>query len=239
VLAGTIATFLSLAGNAYSYSVVILADSILGVVAIAIVTRSYGWRRIGFKQIPKDSGRLLYLFALPFLPVIVNLARGIPQIPSASTILFYAGLTFLVGFVEETYFRGIMLQSLKAKGVWHAVIVTAFLFGATHTLNAVSGISSTLYVILQLGYATAIGLTFAVLVLATNLIWPLILAHFLTNFASFLNSGGAVGGTTVTTTDYGVAAAYVLIFTAFAFFVIRRHLNPTDDDPTRPSSSLN
>jgi hypothetical protein len=75
LFAGTIATLLSLAGNAYSDSVVILADSILAVLAIAIVTRSYGWRRIDFRKISRDNGRVLYLFPLPFLPVIVNLAR--------------------------------------------------------------------------------------------------------------------------------------------------------------------
>jgi membrane protease YdiL (CAAX protease family) len=228
LFAGTIASLLSLAGNTYSDSVVILADSILAVVAIAIITRIYGWRRLGFRKIARDSRRVLYLFALPFLPVIVNLALGIPRIPAVTTIVFYAGLTFLVGFVEEVYFRGIMLQSLKTKGVWRAVIVTAFLFGATHALNALGGISSPLYAILQVGYATAIGLAFAALVLATNLIWPLILAHSLTNLASFLNSSGTVGGTMVTTTDYGIAAAYILIFTAYAFFILRRRVNPSE-----------
>jgi membrane protease YdiL (CAAX protease family) len=231
ILAGTIANHLSLAGNTYSDSVVILADSVLAVVAVAILARSHGWRKIGFREIPRDNRRALYLFALPFLPVIVNLASGIPQMLTVTTIVFYAGLTLLVGFVEEVYFRGIMLQSLKTKGVLRAVIVTAFLFGATHALNALGGISSPLYAILQVGYATAIGLTFAALVLATNLIWPLILAHWLINFASFLNSGGEVGGTVVTTTDYGIAAAYILIFTAYAFFIIRGRLNPSQQVP--------
>jgi membrane protease YdiL (CAAX protease family) len=228
LLAGTIATLLSLAGNTYSDSVVILADSVLAVVAVALVTRSFGWHRIGFRKIPSENKRVLYLFALPFLPVAVNLAPGIAQIPTVISILLYAGITVLVGFVEEIYFRGIMLQPLKTKGVWHAVIVTAFLFGATHTLNAVGGISSPLYVILQLGYATALGLTFAAVVLATNLIWPLILAHFLINFASFLNSGGTVGGTTVTAIDYGIAAAYIVIFTVYALFIVRRYFSPSE-----------
>ena len=37
-------------------------------------------------------------------------------------------LFLMVGFVEEAIFRGLMLQALKARGLWQAAVVTALLF---------------------------------------------------------------------------------------------------------------
>jgi membrane protease YdiL (CAAX protease family) len=146
---------------------------------------------------------------------------GVLHLPSLAMVALYAGYTLLVGFVEEVYFRGSVLQALKSCGVWQATVVTAFLFGAAHASNALYG-ASPLYTVLQVGYAIALGLAFAALVLVTRLIWPLILAHALTNFGSILNSAGGLQSTPVTPADYALAAFILLFFTTYDVLLLVR-----------------
>ncbi|MGZ6388884.1 MAG: CPBP family intramembrane glutamic endopeptidase, partial [Ktedonobacterales bacterium] len=191
------------------------------------------WRRIGFVfPVPKETARALWLSAPAFLGVLwwfvvaPLVGYGTIRLPaSAATLALYVGVCLLVGFVEEVYFRGLMLQALKPRGLWLAAIVTSILFGATHALN-VLGAASPLYTALQVGYAFALGLLFAALVLVTRLIWPVILAHFLTNLGAYLNSaaGGPIS-TTVTATDYAMTASVVVVFTAYAVYLLMSKRN--------------
>lgn len=82
-----------------------------------------------------------------------------------------------------------MLQALKPFGHWRAVIITALLFGLTHALNALTG-KSPLESVLQIGYAVAIGFAYAALTLKKDVIWPLVLTHFLTDFVYFIQKPG-------------------------------------------------
>ena len=170
------------------------------------------------------TAALRAVFILPvlwWLVVAPLIGYGVVQIPSVAMVAFYAGFILLIGFVEEVYFRGMMLQALKSRGLWHATVVTAFLFGAVHALNALYGASS-LYTVLQVGYAVAFGLSFAALVLVTRLIWPLILAHALTDFSSILNSAGGLKSTAVTPTDYAITAFAIIVFTTYAVILLVR-----------------
>jgi membrane protease YdiL (CAAX protease family) len=128
----------------------------------------------------------------------------------------------LIGFVEEVYFRGIMLQALKRKGLWTATIITALLFGAAHSTNILGG-TSPIYTLLQVGYAVPIGLSFAALALTTKLIWPLVLGHGLINFGAYLNTaaGGAIS-TTVTQVDYVLTAVMLVTFTIYAVILLQK-----------------
>ena len=111
----------------------------------------------------------------------------------------------LVGFVEEGYFRGLLLQPLRSKGALHAVIINSVLFGVAHSL----------------------GLAFAALVLVTRLIWPLILAHGLINFTATLNSAAGATLTTVRAADYWLAGGLLLFGAAYAAFLLRRYPQPS------------
>lgn len=205
----------------------LLPYPILAIIAIFIITKARWWRRIGFTYSRQDARSLLLfapVFVLPvlwWLVVAPLIGYGVVQIPSIAMVAFYAGFTLLIGFVEEVYFRGMMLQALKSRGLWHATVVTAFLFGAVHALNALYGASS-LYTVLQVGYAVAFGLSFAALVLVTRLIWPLILAHALTNFSSALNSAGGFKSIAVTPTDYAITAFAIIFFTTYAVILLVR-----------------
>lgn len=206
-------------------SSVVLPYLILAIIAAALVTKQREWRRMGF-ALTGTGRRSVLLFAPVFLLSLwyVTLAPmmgyGTVAIPPLGGIALLASVALLIGFVEEVYFRGMMLQALESKGLWTAVLVTAFLFGPVHLENAFLG-AAPLSVILQVVYATALGLSFASLVFATGLIWPLILAHALLDFFPSLNSA-ALNSTAVAPADYAMTALIVAFFVPYSFLLLRR-----------------
>lgn len=182
LLVGTIAYFLGLSNMAL-YG---LANLGLTLIVIVLLTRLKRWRTIGFKP-PRQRGDLLY-FLVPFIPMALNLIPGI-QIESMVYVSGALVIALMVGFSEETIFRGLMLQAIKPLGHWKAVIITALLFGLTHAMNALTG-KSLLDSMMQIGYAVAIGFAYAALALKKDSLWLLILVHFLTDFVFFIQKPG-------------------------------------------------
>jgi membrane protease YdiL (CAAX protease family) len=143
----------------------------------------YGFRSFG--SIPRKE----LLFYLPLvadvLLVITNgLTNGFREI-SALHWIGLLGLALLVGFVEETVYRGLILNLMLQKGVRVAVLTSSLLFSLTHLLNLVGGqdLAATL---LQLAYAFLVGLSLALLYIRHKTLLPLIAFHFLHNFTQFL-----------------------------------------------------
>jgi membrane protease YdiL (CAAX protease family) len=210
----------------FIFSTVVLPYSILAFIAAAIVTRRHRWKAVGFTLSGANS-RSLLLFAPVFLmsvwyvtiaPTIIG--YGTIAIPSLGTIFALAAVALLVGFVEEIYFRGMMLQALKSKGMWTATVVTALLFGPVHLENMFLG-AAPLGVILQVGYATALGLSFSALVMVTGLIWPLVLAHALLDFFPSFNSA-MTSSATVAPADYAMTALIIVVFVPYSVLLLRR-----------------
>jgi membrane protease YdiL (CAAX protease family) len=65
------------------------------------------------------------------LTALANLVGGLQPTDLGRASSFLA-LALAVGFVEEVYFRGLMLRPLLARGTWRAVMVSTVLFGAMH-----------------------------------------------------------------------------------------------------------
>jgi membrane protease YdiL (CAAX protease family) len=122
-------------------------------------------------------------------------------------------ITLLVGFAEESIFRGLMLNALKPRGLWKAAIITAVLFGLTHAMNAITG-KDMLSIVMQICYAAAIGFAYAALVLKKGNLWLLVLAHILIDFVNFIQKPGftlssfwqssIIGFLTIISTGYGI-----------------------------------
>jgi len=137
---------------------------------------------VGFKRALRPRDLLLCLPLL--LPVLLNLFVGL-EFGSLLLTLELLLIALLVGFSEETIYRGLMLDALKARGPWTAAIVTSVLFGLSHSLNLLSGKSGA-EILIQVCYALAVGFSLAAVVLKTGLIWPLVLVHTLIDFSGFL-----------------------------------------------------
>ncbi|MNC42275.1 CAAX amino terminal protease self- immunity [compost metagenome] len=95
------------------------------------------------------------------------------------------GLALLVAFVEETVYRGLILNLILQKGIRIAVLTSSLLFSLTHLLNLMGG-QSLAATLLQLAYAFLVGLSLALLYVRHKTLLPLMAFHFLHNFMQFL-----------------------------------------------------
>ena len=209
LLAGTIAHFMKLS-NLGLYG---LANLGLTVIGILLLTFMGWWKVVGFRPAAKPEGLLYYI--IPFLPMFINLIPGV-QITSLLFLLEVLATTLMVGFVEETFFRGLMLNALKAHGFWRAAILTSVLFGLTHALNLAAG-KSVADQVAQIIYALAIGFAFAALVLKKGLLWPLVIAHFLIDFCNFIQKPGF---TFTPFWNLFIVLGLTVVFTAYGVFVL-------------------
>lgn len=146
------------------------------------------YTRYGFRSLRSIPRREL-LFYLPlaadvFLVVTNGLANGFREV-SALQWTGLLGLALLVAFVEETVYRGLILNILLQKGIRAAVLTSSLLFSLTHLLNLMGG-QSMAATLLQLAYALLVGLSLALLYVRHKSLLPLITFHFLHNFTQFL-----------------------------------------------------
>ena len=152
-------------------------------IVVVVVLRAMGWgSRIGLHRLGRRRDALYFLPAL--LPVLINVGAGL-EISSLPVVAGLLLLALMVGIVEESVFRGLILRALEPRGVRMAVLVSALLFGLSHLLTLLAG-KSLVDAGAQAFYATALGFAFAALVWRTGVIWPLIAIHALIDLASFL-----------------------------------------------------
>jgi uncharacterized protein len=178
LMAGTIAHLAQLSNQAITG----IANTTLSVLVIGVLSALGWWRTVGFRR-PAHPRDLLFFLPL-LLPVLLNLGVGL-NVPGPLLVTQLLALAFLIGFAEEAIFRGLMLNALKPRGLWQAAIITALLFGLSHSLNLLSG-KSGVEILIQIAYALAVGVAFAAVVLKKGLLWPLVIVHALIDFTSFI-----------------------------------------------------
>lgn len=209
LLVGTVAYFTQLS-NEWLYG---SASLMLSLIAVLLLTKMGWWKAVGFRL--PNQGRDLWYFALPLLPAVITLIIGV-EVSSLVLLAEFFVITLLIGFAEEAIFRGLMLNALKAHGFWRAAIISALLFGLSHALNVLGG-KSMAETAAQIFYAVAFGFAFAVLVLKKGILWPLVIVHFLIDFASFLQRPDF---TISTAWNLLLVVGLAVIFTAYGLFVM-------------------
>jgi membrane protease YdiL (CAAX protease family) len=110
----------------------LMGDGVLACIALFLLTRLHWWREVGFRLLSKPH--YLWFFTIPCLPFILNIAFFGVSYPGIERLLLFLVLALLVGFVEETYFRGMILRALLFRGPWQAVLISSLLFGLMHLL---------------------------------------------------------------------------------------------------------
>ena len=167
---------------------------------LLVIMGRMGWlRSIG---IARFGGWRVWLMVLPLLVYMilaywygffgdVSFDFGVfARSDEARRILVRDGI---VGFVEETLFRGIVLYALvrvwgKSRGgLIASVIVQAALFGALHMLHVGAG-SPSVTVLMVVMNSFLSGIWWGVIVLRWESLWPAIVLHGLSN-ASVLTKG--------------------------------------------------
>ena len=209
LLAGTLAHFMKLS-NLGLYGIANLA---LTIIAALLLTVMGWWKVVGFRS--PDKPMLLLYYIVPFLPIVINLIPGV-EVTSAVRLMEILAITLMVGFVEEAFFRGLMLNPLKGRGLWRAAIITSLLFGLTHAMNVLTG-KSVAEDMAQIFYAVAIGFAYAALALKKGILWPLVLAHFLIDFFNFIQKPGF---TFPPFWNLLIVIGIAVIFTAYGLFVM-------------------
>lgn len=117
------------------------------------------------------------------------------------------------------------MRSRNKNVITAVLIVTSLMFGLTHSANMLVG-ADPVQTLMQVIYATALGLTFAAIYLRTGNIWITIFIHTFTDFVSYLGlstqqSGGVLADKADMTTVIGLSI-FAVIFFANALVAFRK-----------------
>jgi len=198
-----------------------LGINLVGAGCVAgLLWRLGWWRQVGFAG--PSTWRSLPLLAIPAVIAAVSLVGGLVSLDSSDPARLALRLpeVLLTGFWEEGLTRGVLLSLLLAAALRGgrrpvgAVVTAAAIFGLLHLVNAVGAPLS--QVLVQVVYATLIGIGFGALLLRTNALWLLVILHALFNSGSALqgaNVGGSVGAVIVLST---------LPLAVYGLFLLRR-----------------
>lgn len=154
----------------------------LAVVATLWMIRNGSAKKFGFCAFKGNMKSFLW-----FLPLIIlsctNLKNGLALSASLGVTLLMAVNLALGGYVEEIIFRGFLFQAMAKDNLRNAVIVSAVTFGAGHIVNVLNT-ADILGVLLQVGYAIAIGFLYTVVTYKGGSLWPCIASHMFVNCSS-------------------------------------------------------
>ncbi|WP_438490908.1 CPBP family intramembrane glutamic endopeptidase [Paenibacillus sp. IHBB 3054] len=133
----------------------------------------FGFRSTGVSK----AKEALYYVPLLIIALVQPVMSGINVDLTAVDILVIVIFTMLVGFTEESVFRGIIRDKLKFKGPVFYIVFSSVFFGILHMANALNG-SNIIHILLQVINALLLGFIFALLIETTNHIIPVIVFHF-------------------------------------------------------------
>jgi uncharacterized protein len=162
----------------------LVGEGLLLAGTLTILAMSGWWRQSGLVARWRSQGWVLVLVVFVGLGWLLStpalLTRAIwARLPQ--TVLVVA----LVGFNEETLFRGVVLHGLRSRGPLVAGLISSLVFGLLHLPNLLS-IHQLSFVVLESFNAALIGLLFAALRLRMISLWPLIVTHALWDLPGIL-----------------------------------------------------
>ena len=165
-------------------------EVIVSVLLFGLLSRLDWWKFIGLKA--SNAGGLKFVW-LPLLYtlMLIALAAGLAQTSATPLIEVFEYrqlallllISFLIGFNEETIFRGFLFQGLAFRlGPFLTILLCGALFGMFHLVNLITGqpLDTTLSQVFQAG---SMGFMYAALRLRLGSIWPLILLHGFWDFS--------------------------------------------------------
>ncbi|CAN7431825.1 CPBP family intramembrane glutamic endopeptidase [Paenibacillus sp. LjRoot56] len=156
----------------------------------------------GFKRLTgRDTKAALYYIPLGIIVLIQPVIGGLNSELSLGKVVLIVLFSLLVGYTEESIFRGIIWVKLREKGSLFYILFSSIFFGILHMANALNG-RDWLSILLQIINAFLIGLILALLIEMTARILPLIIFHFMFDALAQLTNS--------TTTDNEVFVVAVL-----------------------------
>lgn len=155
-------------------------------------------------------------YFLPPLLIIgsVNLWNGVTMNYSPFETILYIISMICVGFLEEMLFRGFLFTALRKDNIKSAVIISSLTFGIGHIVNLLNG-APVFETLLQICYASAIGLLFTVIFYRSGSLIPCIITH------STINSLSAFAIDGSKTFSIVVSAVLTVVSVAYAVYILK------------------
>lgn len=149
--------------------------------------RIFGFHRLNLGE----EKAALYYLPLLLIAVVQPIMGGFNLELTLNEIILILVFSLLVGYTEESIFRGIMRERLRFKGPTFYIVFSSIFFGVLHMANALNG-SNLLHTSLQVINALLVGFILALLIEMTNNIIPLIAFHFLFDALAQMTSSAIV-----------------------------------------------
>lgn len=220
-----ISGFISISLGLPSIMVYIISLVLLTVFCLFLLINNKRWRIFCFARFKK---RHFALILIPSITIFINLF-GKYDLLGISDYIKFLIMTMMVGFVEEGFYRGIMLKTLIPKGLWKASIMTSLLFAFSHSMNAFNGWDLNV-VLFQISYSFAIGFGWAAFAIKCKTVWPLMVIHFLTDFLSFIkseNSLADIKSGVINTETVIITVSMSVILGIYGYLTIRSEIKAT------------
>ena len=186
--------------NAFADMLATVIPAVVAMVVLKILYRKSYTSGLGFRGLIKGFKYVGIIFALTLFIFLVNFIGG-ARIPNdRNSILIALIASASAGIFEELMFRGIITSLLMRKchksviGIFFAVIASAAIFGLSHLANVAAAGGLTTGILLQIGYATALGSVFGAAFVRSKNVWGCMVSHFVFDAGSFLfmnNSNGS------------------------------------------------
>jgi membrane protease YdiL (CAAX protease family) len=166
-------------------------------LVLVVVTTLLGWWRPVLRELPADPPRpprwLLVVPILVFIATLLGIDYGNLGNMGAAMILWLAIGTALVGFSEETTYRGLALVGFRrGYGEVRVWLFTALFFGLLHGANLILGQGAVLTV-RQVFFAFVLGSIFYAIRRISGTIVVVMVLHALWDFGSFSHVAGKAG----------------------------------------------
>ena len=197
-----------------------IGKTIISTFAIIMLSALGWWKKAYF--VPPSRWKMWVPFIPLFLLPLIFALFSEFNVTDPAQIAFFALYTFIVGFAEEAIVRGLMLTTLRPKGVVQAVLLSSIIFGFMHLANLMIGadLGST---VTQVIYATLIGIAFAGTLQAGGSIWPLVIIHALVDFFSKL-SGTSGDNSSMNLTSALIMIGIQIPFALYGWWMLRRYM---------------
>lgn len=197
------------------------SDAVLiSLIAATVVTAAFVaalglWRPAGYNG--PSQWRNLGVLIVPALIIIVGPFLAGVKTTELSSLAYLAFAYALVGFREETLWRGVALRGLMPSGAVTAVVISGLVFGASHIANVL--VRNPAIVFSQMIGAACFGIAMGALRLRTNSIWPVIVLHMLSDLLLHYSNLPVIP----------VEVAKDVLLLAYAIYLLRDRKAPASD----------
>ena len=210
-----------------AYATPYFAFAFLPWMIVLAVYTAYVARRNRIKLGTFTSSPAAYAWLSPwiFLEIIGMSAVAMALYTDSQAILsvaIVAVMTGLVGYAEETMFRGVALQGMLRNGnsPLLAAFVSAVLFSALHAVNVLGGLSFS-DVLPQLWHTLLFGLALAPIAVLTRTLMPLMLIHAVWDFVLLSSLNAPVSPEAIDRVQ-GLESFFVIAVGVIAWIVLYR-----------------